>query len=150
MFTNIITGVVASAVFLIITLLIKQWLWPKYLAAIYKGTKIDGDWDVFYAGSSDSSAVITFKQTGTKIEGTSILRKNRAGETFDREYFYKGGFLNNSIVLTFEDKRHPLMLGGAMVFHHLDADAKTMQGKSIYFKPELNAIDTTDAMLRKK
>tara|TARA_Y100001963_G_scaffold152381_1_gene237103 strand:+ start:363 stop:821 length:459 start_codon:yes stop_codon:yes gene_type:complete len=147
---GIITGIIASAIFLFITYTINKWVWPEFIAALYKGTKIDGEWLVYYEDSSEPSANIIFKQTGNKIIGNSVVSKNRAGETVERKYKYKGTFLNNSIVLTFEDKNNPLMMGGAMVFHHIDSDAKKMRGKSIYFKPEINDVDASNATLRKK
>jgi hypothetical protein len=101
-------------------------------------------------GLSEPSAVISFKQVGTKITGSSTVSKNKKGEQVDRKYTYKGTFLNRSIVLTFEDERNPLMMGGAMVFHHIDSDAKEMKGKSMYFKPELNDVDISDAILQFK
>ena len=147
---GIITGVVASSIFFAISLVVKYWLRPKYIALTYKGTKIDGAWDVYYEGSTEPSAVIEFEQTGTKISGSSVVSKNKAGKVVDRKYSYKGTFLNRSIVLTFEDEKNPLMMGGAMVFHHIDSDAKEMSGKSIYFKPEINDVDTSNATLKKK
>jgi len=147
---GVVTGIVASAIFLGITLAIKQWLWPRYVASTYRGTKIDGEWDAYYEGAEEPSAVITFKQTGTKIVGNSSVTKSKDGKTVDRKYKYRGTFLNKSIVLTFEDEKNPLMMGGAMVFHHIDSDAKEMSGISIYFKPEKNQVDTSNANLRKK
>lgn len=147
---GIITGVIASAIFLGITLAIKQWLWPRFMSALYKGTKIDGEWDGYFEGSNEVAVTIKFKQCGTKLVGTSVVSKNRKGESVDRRYKYKGTFLNRSIVLTFEDERNPLMMGGAMVFHHIDSDAKQMKGKSMYFKPEINDVDVTNALLKKK
>jgi len=147
---SVITGVIASTIFLFITYIINKWAWPAFVAALYRGTKIDGDWNVYYEGSSEPSAKIIFKQTGNKIIGNSVVSKNRAGEAVERKYKYKGTFLNRSIVLTFEDENNPLMMGGAMVFHHIDSDAKEMRGKSIYFKPEMNDVDTSNAVLRKK
>jgi hypothetical protein len=153
MFAGIVTGVVSSAIFAFIILAMKQWLWPLYVASMYKGTKVNGEWDVFYSGakdSKDSSAVITFKQVGIKITGKSVVSKNKAGETVNRKYKYAGTFLDKSIVLTFEDENNPQMMGGAMVFSHIDSDGKEMSGKSIYFKPEKNAVDVSDAILRKR
>jgi hypothetical protein len=151
MFEGIMTGVISSAIFVCITLALKQWLWPLYVASIYKGTKVDGEWDVFYdGGTAVSSAVITFKQVGIRITGRSVVSKNKAGETVNRKYKYAGTFLDKSIVLTFEDENNPQMMGGAMVFSHIDSDGKEMSGKSIYFKPELNAVDSSDAILRRR
>lgn len=150
MIDSIIPGVIASAIFAGIVAVIKYWLYPAYVASIYKGTKIYGEWDVFYEGTTEASAVISFKQVGTSIEGSSVVSKNKAGEVVDRKYQYKGTFLNRSIVLTFEDKKNPLMMGGAMVFHHIDSDAKKMNGIAVYFKPETNQVETSNAQLVQK
>ena len=136
--------------FLTITLAIKQWIWPRLLAAFYKGYKVDGEWDVYFDGNAEIAATIKFNQMGRKIVGHSLVSKNRYGKNVNRKYKYKGTFLNSSIILTFEDKRHELMYGGAMVFYHIDSDAREMRGKSIFFKPELNDVDVTNATLRKK
>lgn len=150
MANGVVIGIVASTIFLIITYIIKRWAWPEFIAALYEGTKIDGEWNVYYEGSTEPSAIIKFKQTGVRIIGKSTVLKNRAGDAVERKYKYQGKFLNRSIVLTFEDENNPLMMGGAMVFHHIDSDAKEMKGKSIYFKPELNNVDISNATLKKK
>ncbi|WP_140312204.1 hypothetical protein, partial [Vibrio parahaemolyticus] len=56
---GVLTGITASAIFASVVWVIKQKLWPMYLSATYKGTKIDGDWDVFYEGKDEPSAVVT-------------------------------------------------------------------------------------------
>lgn len=150
MIEGLITGILASTMFLGITLAVKQWLWPKYVAAMYEGSKIDGEWDIFYGGAKDASAVLSVKQLGNKITGTSRISKNKAGKVVNRRYKYNGIFLNNSTILIFEDEKHPLLMGGAMVLHHIDADAQIMRGKSIYFKTEIDDIDTSEIVLWKK
>ncbi|EOV9245053.1 hypothetical protein ACN5YO_004641 [Vibrio parahaemolyticus] len=102
---GVLTGITASAIFASVVWVIKQKLWPMYLSATYKGTKIDGDWDVFYEGKDEPSAVVTFTQKGTELRGHSVVSKNRNGDTVDRKYCYRGTFLNRSVILTFEDKK---------------------------------------------
>ena len=150
MWESIGIGLLTSCIFLGLTYVIGVHLWPTYIVSKYKGTKIDGEWDVFYEGINEASALIVFEQKGTKITGSSSVAKNKAGVVVNRKYNYKGTFLNNSVVLTFEDANSPLMFGGAMVFHHIDCDAKEMTGKSIYFKPEKNEVDSSTAKLVKR
>ncbi len=147
---GMLTGIIASAIFAGIVWIIKKSLWPMYISAIYKGTKIDGKWDVYYEGNEKPSAEISFTQKGTEIRGYSVVYKDTEGNSVDRHYLYRGTFLNRSIVLTFEDKNNPLMLGGAMVFHHIDADGKHMKGKSMYFKQQINDVAISQATLIKK
>lgn len=143
MITGIISGIIASGIFLLLTSIIKYWIWPQIRDSMYRGTRIDGEWEVCYEGSTDIAARMTFKQTGTKIVGNSHIIKNRSGNDVNRKYILRGTFLDKSIILTFQDKNNPSMIGGAMVIHHTDSDAMIMKGKSIYFKPEYNEVDVS-------
>ncbi len=150
MIEGIIIGVISSFIFLLISLIIKDWLWPKYKASIYQGTRLDGDWKVFYNNETTHSGIIKFTQNGINIIGESALDKNRRGESIERRYKYTGKILRNSIIFTFEDINNPLTNGGTMVLDFSDSDSKTIKGKSIYYKPELNSIDTTEVTLEYK
>ena len=151
--SGVFTGVVASIVFWIFQMIIREWLIPKLKSTFRdkNGASVSGSWDVRYNGKDKVIAHIDLNQDGSIVTGSGQVNKTRADEDVTRKYKYTGNMLNNSLVLKFDDETNPLFTGGAMVFHFPNpAVTSFLQGKSIFYKQELNDVDVTEASLTKK
>lgn len=120
------------------------------LTSTYRGSNIEGEWEVYYNNLEKHSAVISFTQHGAKVKGKSIVQENTKGQKVDRQYFYNGKQLQNSLILHFQDSKNATAFGGVMVFYISDSDGLSMTGTTLYYKPELNKNKIVHALLIKK
>lgn len=138
---GIVSSIIAAAVYSFIV----HYLIPKIKGI--KNKDLSGIWVGFYGVSVEPSVEIKFKQLGNKLTGHSKVKYDSEGKPVKRKYLYKGIILGKSLVLTFDDLNNKGQLGGAMIFFISNSDGTRMTGKSIYYKPEINEVVTTDAVL---
>lgn len=147
---GIITGVVASLVVALLTLMVKEWLIPRIRAILYQGPDINGKW-FSYQSDPEADEPMGFAevvQKGAVVSMKLTRTRSRSGKPVSRKFIYKGQFSEGQLTMLFEDERARGYITGAIVLR-LSADTKALDGKTTYFDHNANAVVSNDLFLRK-
>lgn len=146
-FIAVISGLLTAVIIALIT----KWLWPTFQdTCLYKGIRVDGEWEILEERSGETVKVgkISLKQKGRIITGSSIRNKTRDGKPSERKFEYKGFTCGRQLTLTFEDAKGNGFDSGTYVFIVLN-DSKTMKGMSTFHGKQENKIVSEDRTLIK-
>src|SRR5262249_42760278 len=125
--------------------------WPYFVDKIfYKGIRVDGIWEIYDIRDSSKrrTGIITLRQRGHWVTGTSERRETRQGATSDRRFKYKGRIANEQLTLLFEDQQGRDFDSGTYVFR-VQNNCREMLGMATFHgKPE-NRIVSEERVLTK-
>ncbi|EGR0050495.1 hypothetical protein FR265_23300 [Vibrio vulnificus] len=145
------TGVASSIFATAFIALIVKWGWPTFQSKyLYKGIKVEGEWDIVEKRNNKNTTVgrITLNQTGNRVTGSSVRSKTRDGKKSERKFSYKGTIFGNQVTLVFEDHNGVGFDTGTYVFTVLN-DHKTMVGMATFHGKVENKIVSESRTLKK-
>lgn len=148
---NLVPGVVASILAIILAWLATKVAWPHFQDRIfYKGVRVDGVWDICDVrdGSERKTGSLTLRQQGSKVTGTSHRIQTRDGQNSDRRFTYTGRIAGEQLTLVFEDQRGRDFDTGTYVFR-VQNNYVEMVGMTTFHGKRENKIIAESRILRK-
>lgn len=148
--TGIISSLVASVIFAILIVLLKESLVPLIRSFFYRGPNISGEWHTYHSNTPESKAVgrVFLTQRGEKIEGEATAFRSRTGEESEKMFEFKGYFKSGQLHFLYEDLNlKGLVLGVGLL--KLTANSKVLAGKLLYLHQDLGTMDTYDFYFRR-
>lgn len=141
---GIIIGVIASAIFAFLGLIINRLIIPWIQNLFIDGPNLSGEWNIYYSQNEDSKSVghFSFKQFGRRIRGTAKLLKNRSGDDVTRDLIFRGSFRGGQVIGLYEDVLYKGYIVGVVLLKFRKKNEFT--GKAMYCHPnqiELNSYD---------
>ena len=133
---GIISGIIAYLVVSIFVKIFNGLVIPWYQTVIYRGIKIEGQWDGFYEktpGREEPSYTVYLKQSGHKINGEILLSVQPTGKKSQKRFKLEGVFRDNNLILKCEAKDQTRLGMGSHVMK-LVADGQRFKGSWLYIE----------------
>ena len=149
--TDFFVGVASSISATLLIAAMVKWGWPSFQnTCLYKGIRVDGDWDIIERRNNKNITVgrIKLEQLGRKISGSSTRTKTREGKKSERKFNYQGVISGNQVTLTFEDSSGVGFDTGTYVFT-VQNDRKAMEGMATFHGKKENQIISEKRTLNK-
>jgi hypothetical protein len=120
LFIGIISSLVATTIFILLSEFVRKYLLPWIADKIYKGVRIDGHWKLYLKNDEFPSYVAEFKlqQWGNKVKGTYFHEISGVKDTYN----VQGCISNMYFMYTSEPSSNRKIDAGAGLKHIEDDD----------------------------
>jgi hypothetical protein len=148
---GIFVGALGSGLFAFTLFFGGKLLVPWLVGRMHRLPDISGDWESFDEDPNVAAGPVgraTVKQFGTSVRVGLVRSMSRSGKLTQREFHYRGRFLDGQLTLLFEDRRLRGYITGAIVLR-LSSNAMLLQGKTTYFDHEGNGVVSHDLWWRR-
>ncbi len=148
---NFMLGVMSSLAAAGLVWVSTRLVWPYVTAKVlYKGVRIDGVWEIYDVkdGAQRKTGLLTLRQQGSRLAGTSQRIETRQGTASDRRSTYAGRIAGEQVTLLFQDQRGLDFDSGAYVFRVQNNCVEMVGVATFHGKPE-NAIVSERRVLKK-
>lgn len=130
-----ISGVIASALFLLLVHFARNRVIPIVKTALYDGPELSKNWDTYDKLNGDCVGKCELYQSGENVTISSRRHIGRSNQRTTRKYTYKGTITANQIVCTFYDEGARNYVRGALVAK-ISGDSRLLIGKITYMNNE--------------
>jgi len=131
---GILSGVVASFFFYLLSLLVKNTIIPEIRNTIYKGPDLSGEWTVFHSKKPMDEGVgeCLIEQKGKKVTAqVSIWKSRRDKSQINKKFYFDGIFSSGHLIGVYEDEKLRGYATGVMVLV-LSTRNTVLTGKTMY------------------
>lgn len=146
---GVVSSLVAAAILLLLQIVFRDYVLPKWAARRQGTPSIAGVWDGFELDSEHPDQKVSrleIQQTGTRIKAKVIRQKQ--GDARERIFTYEGKFLSGQLLLFFEEPKGAGFIVGTMVLV-LESNLDELQGKSTYYHHTLKRVVSENRLYRR-
>lgn len=122
--------------------------WPVFINAVFKETRIAGEWKWFDCTSIVPVGTITIRQTGSLVRGKFLRSKSSDGHSTSRTFKFTGNIYGHTLILAYHEPDDPNTIRGSINLRVLSGRA-VMYGKTMYFDGYKGKIQTMTFLLTK-
>ncbi len=151
---GVISGIVTSFFIWILIKVLENFAIPWYQSIVYRGIKIDGEWNGFYKdllseklvskGKTKPHSRISLRQKGHKVVGEQIINVQPRGTNDQKQMrLVNGLFRDNNLLISF-DVKDKTRFGMGNYLMKLVEDGQKFEGKSTYVGSLSGGLFTED------
>ena len=141
---GIISSLVATPIFIVLSWVIKNVVLPWYSDQVYKGVRLNGEWARTNVGGTECCSVdhplatLSLKQKGEYVSGTYTHGSNASNsKTPLEEYIVKGNISNSFLVMTKQPLRNDNIDAASGIYHIFNKDHKLqLRGSELCIESE--------------